>query len=63
MQSDDFLHAIQEVYKPTIDEDRLLQDIVVEVVNAHLELLDQSRWQESIKKLGLCFVQYINTEH
>ncbi|KAM5526659.1 BTB/POZ domain-containing protein [Fusarium oxysporum f. sp. phaseoli] len=39
-QSDDFLHAIQEVYNSTIDEDRLLRDIVVEVVNAHLELLD-----------------------
>ncbi|RKK88790.1 hypothetical protein BFJ68_g16855 [Fusarium oxysporum] len=54
-QSDDFLHAIQEVYKSTIEEDRPLRDIVVEVIDAHPELLDQSRWQESIKDLGLCF--------
>ncbi|KAM0185933.1 hypothetical protein ACHAPI_011971 [Fusarium lateritium] len=54
-QSDDFLHAIREVYMSTIDEDRALRDVVVEVVNAHPELLVQPRWQESIKDLGLCF--------
>ncbi|KAF5616481.1 speckle-type poz [Fusarium sp. NRRL 25303] len=54
-QSDDFLHAIREVYRSTMDEDHHLRDVVVEVVYAHMELLDQSRWQESIKDLGLCF--------
>ncbi|KAG4257578.1 hypothetical protein FPRO03_13840 [Fusarium proliferatum] len=54
-QSDNFLHAIREVYTSTIDEDRTLRDVVVEVVNAHPELLDQPRWQDSIKDLGLCF--------
>jgi hypothetical protein len=39
-QSDNFLHAIREVYTSTIDEDRALRDVVVEVVNAHPELLD-----------------------
>ncbi|RYC79247.1 hypothetical protein BFJ63_vAg17874 [Fusarium oxysporum f. sp. narcissi] len=54
-QSDNFLHAIREVYTSTIDEDRALRDVVVEVVDAHPELLDQPRWQDSIKDLSLCF--------
>ncbi|KAM3523662.1 hypothetical protein NHJ13051_005000 [Beauveria bassiana] len=54
-QSDDFLHAIREVYTSTIDEDRALRDVVVEVVDAHLELLEQPRCQALIKDLELCF--------
>ncbi|KAF4441179.1 speckle-type poz protein [Fusarium austroafricanum] len=54
-QSDDFLHAIREVYTSTIDEDRALRDVVVEAIDAHLELLDQPKCQESIKDLRLCF--------
>ncbi|GKU08016.1 speckle-type poz protein [Fusarium langsethiae] len=54
-QSDDFLHSIREVYTSTIDEDRALRDVVAEVVNAHPELLDQPRWQDSIQDLSLCF--------
>jgi hypothetical protein len=54
-QTGDFLHAVREVYTSTIDEDRAMRDVVVEVINVHPELLDQPRWQDSIKDLSLCY--------
>ncbi|RSL47916.1 hypothetical protein CEP54_013171 [Fusarium duplospermum] len=54
-QSDDFVSAIKEVYTSTIDEDRVLRDIVTGVISKHWELLDRSSLQSVIKNLGICF--------
>jgi hypothetical protein len=32
-----------------------MRDVVVDVANEHTELLDQARWQDSIKDLRVCF--------
>jgi hypothetical protein len=53
-QSNGFLHAIKEFYTLMIDENRALRDVVVEVVNENRELLDQPKWQHSIRDLSLC---------
>ncbi|CAM1504940.1 Fc.00g025310.m01.CDS01 [Cosmosporella sp. VM-42] len=51
----DFLSAAQEVYTSTVEEDRLMRDIVVRVFDEHSNLLDKKSVQDVVKGLDLSF--------
>ncbi|KAG7104124.1 flavin-containing monoamine oxidase A [Verticillium longisporum] len=51
----DFFEAIQAVYRTSARNDRLLRDIVVDILHGHKELLDQYEYQEIISQLDVSF--------
>lgn len=51
----DFFEAIQAVYRTSARNDRLLRDIVVDILHGHKELLDRYEYQEIISQLDVSF--------
>ncbi|KAI6355910.1 hypothetical protein MCOR25_008066 [Pyricularia grisea] len=51
----DFYEAIQAIYGTNISSDRLLRDIVVEILRENKELLDRFEFQDLISQLDLSF--------
>ncbi|KAG7101744.1 flavin-containing monoamine oxidase A [Verticillium longisporum] len=51
----DFFEAIQDVYRTSARNDRLLRDIVVDVLHGHKGLLDRHEYQEIISQLDVSF--------
>ncbi|RXG48980.1 hypothetical protein VDGE_04671 [Verticillium dahliae] len=51
----DFFEAIQAVYRTSTRNDRLLRDIVVDILHGHKELLDRYEYQEIISQLDVSF--------
>ncbi|KAM0326966.1 hypothetical protein ACHAQA_006087 [Verticillium albo-atrum] len=51
----DFFEAIQDVYRTSARNDRLLRDIVVDVLIRHKELLDRHEYQGVVSQLDLSF--------
>ncbi|KAH6663134.1 BTB/POZ protein [Verticillium dahliae] len=49
------LKAIQAVYRTSARNDRLLRDIVVDILHGHKELLDRYEYQEIISQLDVSF--------
>lgn len=45
----EFPTAIQIVYKTTVDEDRGLRDVVVDIISMNMDLLDEPEIREAIK--------------
>jgi len=53
--SEDFIHAVKEVFTSTVEEDGGLRDVILgEIVN-HPDLLDKEQLQDVVKSCGLCF--------
>lgn len=50
--ADDFLHAIQEVYTSTLENDKGLRDVIASTLYQHRYLLDQKEVQAILKDLG-----------
>lgn len=50
--ADDFLHAIQEVYTSTLQNEKGLRDVIVSTLYKHRYLLDQKEVQVILKDLG-----------
>ncbi|KAF5007467.1 hypothetical protein FDECE_6205, partial [Fusarium decemcellulare] len=48
-QSQDFVDVIQEVYISTVEHDRSLRDVLVDVICQHMELLDRPSFQDAVK--------------
>ncbi|KAI7909278.1 hypothetical protein M9X92_011726 [Pyricularia oryzae] len=51
----DFFEAVQEVYRTSVRSDRLLRDIVVDVMKQRNELLDRFEYQDVVSQLDLSF--------
>ncbi|TLS20473.1 uncharacterized protein PpBr36_11351 [Pyricularia pennisetigena] len=51
----DFFEAVQEVYRTSVRSDRLLRDIVVDVMKQRKELLDRFEYQDVVSQLDLSF--------
>ncbi|KAL2756662.1 hypothetical protein ACRALDRAFT_1075540 [Sodiomyces alcalophilus JCM 7366] len=51
----DFFEAIQEVYRTSARNDRLLRDVVVDTIMERKELLGRHEYQEIISQLDLSF--------
>ncbi|TLS22468.1 uncharacterized protein PpBr36_09905 [Pyricularia pennisetigena] len=51
----DFFEAVQEVYRTSVRNDRLLRDIVVEVMKKHGDLLNRFEYQDVVSQLDLSF--------
>jgi hypothetical protein len=45
----EFPTAIRTVYKTTVDEDRGLRDVVVDIISINMDLLDQPEIKEAVK--------------
>jgi len=53
--TDDFLHAVEEVYTSTVEHDRNMRNIVLKTMDKHAVLLDKEEMQKTIKGLDLPF--------
>ncbi|KAI7908589.1 hypothetical protein M0657_012179 [Pyricularia oryzae] len=51
----DFYETIQSIYGTSTPNDRLLRDIVVDVIKEHKELLDRFEYQDLVSQLDLSF--------
>jgi hypothetical protein len=51
----DFFEAIQEVYRISVPRDRLLREIVVDVIHKHKGLLDRHEYQKIVSRNDLSF--------
>ncbi|KAM0269464.1 hypothetical protein ACHAPA_004029 [Fusarium lateritium] len=63
-RSEQFRLAVHNVYTSTIDQDRSLRDAVVDIVAKHVNLLDNSSFQKTIKdtELGFDLLMHITRE-
>ncbi|KAH8755985.1 hypothetical protein F5883DRAFT_686003, partial [Diaporthe sp. PMI_573] len=61
--TDDFLDAVSEVYSSTIDADRGLRDVVLEIISAHRGLLDREETKTLLERERLLAYDLIMYYH
>ncbi|TLD04245.1 uncharacterized protein PgNI_12175 [Pyricularia grisea] len=50
-----FFEAVQEVYRTSVRSDRLLRDIVIDIIKRRNELLDRFKYQDVVSQFDLVF--------
>ncbi|TLS30361.1 hypothetical protein PpBr36_02306 [Pyricularia pennisetigena] len=54
-----FFETVQEVYRTSVRSDRLLRDVVVNVMKRRKELLDRFKYQDVVSQFNLVFKLFI----